>query len=94
MFNYRDIKEKVTKAGKSTKVMDTPSSKASTASQAAEVKTPFKVTPLRLKPADPTNCITSDNMADCCKTLCKVLTVYFVRNLKVSNVRCVERLSA
>jgi len=56
----------------STKVIGTPSSKAPTASQVAEVRTPFKVTPLRLKPADPTNCITSDNMADCCKTLCKV----------------------
>ena len=56
----------------STNVKGIPSSKASTGSQAAEVRTLFKVTPLKLKPADPANCRISDNMADCCKTLCKV----------------------
>ena len=81
-----NIKSKAMEVGRSTRastnVKGIPSSKASTGSQAAEVRTPFKVTPLKLKPADPANCRISNNMADCCKTICKVCKACVVGKLK------------
>ena len=62
----------------STRVAGIPSSKTVTQ---GEVRTLFKVPQLKLiPPTDPVNCKTSDNMADCCKTLCKVCTTHSVGN--------------
>ena len=79
-------------AGKSTRASTkvTASSKASNGSEAAEVRASSK---LKLQPADPTNCKISDNMADCCKTLCKVCRLCSIRNMTFSNARCAETLS-
>ena len=79
-------------AGKSTRASAkvTASSKASNGSEAAEVRASSK---LKLQPADPTNCKISDNMADCCKTLCKVCRLCSIRNMTFSNARCAETLS-
>jgi len=53
----------------------TTSSKASaskTVSSTAFTRAPLKAAPLKLTPADPSNCKISDDMADCCKTRCEV----------------------
>ena len=64
----------------STRVMGTPSSKARTP---REVWTLFKEPPLKLiPPTDLANCKISDNMEDCCKTLCKVSTAHSLGNLR------------